>query len=161
MIIFDLKCIHDHGFEGWFKNIEEYECQVKDGMLTCPICDSGNVHKVPSAKIQASNLNHNLNHSDAKQALVRAFSANEAGSSYSSEITDTREAWLKKIGEYVEKHFDDVGTKFAEEAKRIHIGQSEVRNIKGTATSSEIMELNEEGITAISLPQIVDKKKLN
>jgi len=161
MIIYDLKCILDHSFEGWFKNIEEYELQVKDGLLTCPVCDSVHVHKIPSAKVFAASASKNPEQNKAKEASIKVEAAKNDHSFLPAEIHDNREAWLKKIGDYVEKHFDDVGASFADEAKRIHSGKTQPRNIMGTASLNEIRELHDEGIPALPLQRIVDKKKLN
>jgi hypothetical protein len=69
---------------------------------------------------------------------------------------------LKKLHEYIEQRFDNVGTQFAEEARKIHYGETEERNIYGQATGIEIKELREEGINAVPLPEKPgDKSKLN
>ena len=154
MIIFDLECDEKHNFEGWFKNTEEFNRQLNDGLLTCPVCNSKHIHKIPSAT--------NFIHSKPKKLVVEPAPEKQALSdSQSMAKAHADFAVLKKLTEFVEKNFDDVGEKFTDEAKRIHYGEAESRNIRGTASPEEVIELKEEGITALPLPTVVDKKKLN
>jgi hypothetical protein len=46
----------------------------------------------------------------------------------------------------------DVGEQFAEEARRIHYGETEARAIRGKASVEDARELIEEGIELIALP---------
>ncbi len=139
MIIYDLICAQGHGFEGWFDDAEEYEKQHRTGALTCPVCGSAEVHKVPSAS-----------HISLKRdAMVP------------DEQVRNREL-LKRVHEHVERNYEDVGAKFAEEARKMHYGEQEQRNIRGAATWSEFTELREEGIEVLPLPaKPVAKDKLN
>ncbi len=143
LIIYDLVCDTPHQFEGWFKNAEEYTTQLAAGLLSCPICGSIQVHKV----LSASHVN-----------ILANAEPGEAGPATGSESQDL----LKKLHEYVEQSFDNVGTQFAEEARKIHYGESEERNIYGQATNFEIKELRAEGINPIPLPpKPRDKSKLS
>jgi len=144
MIIFDLHCANDHRFEGWFKNAAEYENQLANEMIHCPICDTEQVAKLPSAS--HLNLGKAANQNpQAEQAIL----AQDAG------------AFLYKLHEHVKRNFEDVGDEFAAEAKRIHYGEVEERNIRGNATKDEVAELNDEGIMALPLPDLPDKDKMN
>ncbi len=136
MIIYDLVCAQGHSFEGWFDGADDYEKQHRKGILTCPVCGLVEVHKVPSA----SHLS--LKHPAA--------------------TTDEQGRMLKRMHEYVERNYENVGAKFVEEARKMHYGEREQRNICGAATWSEFKELREEGIEALPLPaRPVAKGKLN
>ena len=144
MIIYDLECGARHHFEGWFKNSDEFTEQQTNGMLICPICGSEQVRKIPSANI------------------TKGHSENVIAESHNDVEKAGRHQVLKMFHDYINKNFDDVGHKFAEEAKKMHYGEVEERNIRGTATSDEIKELKEEGVSAVQLPPApYDKDKLN
>ncbi len=53
---------------------------------------------------------------------------------------------------HVMAHTEDVGTQFAEEARKIHYGEKAERNIRGQATREETEALIEEGIEVVALP---------
>jgi len=143
MIIYDLVCDTQHRFEGWFKNTGEYATQLSGGLLSCPICGSTRVHKV----LSVSHVNTGVEVHLAETGLT---------------VEARPQELLKKLHEYIEQRFDNVGAQFAEEARKIHYGETEERNIYGQATGVEIRELREEGINAVPLPEKTgDKSKLN
>lgn len=148
MIIFDLQCVNDHRFEGWFKNTSEFESQLAKAMIHCPICGSEQVAKVPSA----SHL------SLGKAAPQQVIAPQNKAAPYTPQDAHV---FLRKLHEHVKQHFEDVGNEFASEAKRMHYGEIEERDIRGNATKEEVEELHEEGIAAFSLPDLPDKEKLN
>ena len=147
MIIFDLQCANAHCFEGWFKNTSEYENQLASSLVHCPICGTEQVVKLPSA----SHLNLGKTTDQATQVskTEQAILAQDAN------------AILYKLHEHVKQNFEDVGEGFAAEAKRMHYGEVEERNIRGNATKDEVVELNDEGIMVLPLPDLPDKDKLN
>lgn len=144
MIIYDLECGARHQFEGWFKSAEEFTEQQTNGLLSCPFCGSENIRKIPSAS-----------HIKSRSGDVSVGQTNE--------MAETgRHQQLKMFHDYINNQFDDVGSKFAEEAKKMFYGEAEERNIRGTATKDEIKELKEEGVPAVQLPPApYDKDKLN
>ena len=139
MIVFDLFCDHGHSFEGWFRNSEEYASQLASGFLSCPSCGSVIISKKPSA----SRLNL------GKRQLAQL-----------SSIQQDTQNLANKINEYIRTNFEDVGSQFSNQALKMHYGEIEERNIKGTATTQEANELKEEGVGFIPLPDI-SKKNLN
>ena len=141
MIVFDLVCEYDHEFEGWFKDAGDFISQQNTGLLTCPTCGTDNIVKVPSA----SHIN---------------FGKKEKQLSELANIQHDAARLASKITEYVSKNFEDVGADFAEVSKKMHYGIEDQRNIHGTATMDEAMELREEGIDFIPLPSS-KKDKLN
>lgn len=141
MILFDLKCRHDHVFEAWFKDSATYEEQAASRKIACPICGSRKVTKAPMAPRVAKN-----GESGGPPAEV-----NEAMSRYI--------AGIEEIRRHVEEHCEDVGDRFAEEARKIHYGEVEKRGIYGEATDAEATELADEGVEFHRLPMPPKPKK--
>ena len=129
MILFDLRCSEGHGFEAWFRDSRAYEEQVEDGAITCPICGHRKVEKALMAPAVSS--------SRAKIDPERAAAAFKL---------------LRKVQEHVERNFDHVGPRFAEEARKIHHGETDQRSIYGEATPAEAKELRDEGIEVGQIP---------
>ena len=65
----------------------------------------------------------------------------------------TSQAIIDKYHEIIKQNFEDVGPRFAEEARQIHQGKAEERPIHGTATAKETADLAEEGIPFVTLPK--------
>lgn len=147
MIIFDLQCVNAHRFEGWFKNASEYENQLASSMIQCPICGTEQVAKLPTAS--HLNLSKKEEHSPQSEQLEKAILSQDAN------------ALILKLHEHVKQNYEDVGDEFSAEAKRIHYGETEERNIRGNATKDEVAELNDEGIMTLAIPDLPDKDKLN
>ena len=147
MIIFDLQCANEHRFEGWFKNATEYENQLASAMIHCPLCGTDQVAKVPTAS--------HLSLGKAADTKPRKTQAEQVI------LSQEANALLYELHEHVKQNFEDVGDEFATEAKRMHYGKTEERNIRGNATKDEVEELNDEGIMAFPLPDLPDKDKLN
>ena len=137
MIAFDLFCSKGHKFECWFKDSSSFEEQKSSGLITCPICNDNRIEKAFSPFRIKKNSEKRRENVDAQQAY-RA---------------------LQVISDYIDKHFEDVGTDFYKEALKIHYGESEKKNIKGTATTEEEVILKEEGVQFFKVPII--KRMLN
>lgn len=134
MIVYDVKCAKEHVFEGWFRSSEDFEKQAKARKIACPACGSTKVGRAPMAP--AVKTTRELSNDEARQARTKA-----------------REM-LVKLREQVEKNADYVGTKFPEEARKIHYGETEQRSIYGEATSEEAQALQEEGVEFGVVPWI-------
>ncbi len=132
MILFQLKCIADHRFEAWFRDGAAYEAQAAEGVISCPVCGDTAVSKAP----MAPRISKGVGRSEAAAARARA------------EI-DQQVQSLKKT---VEENCDYVGDRFAEEARRIHYGETEARGIYGEATPAEAESLKEEGVAFQRIP---------
>ena len=134
MIAFDLKCSNGHTFEGWFEDSKAYESQKKKDLISCPVCDTTEVSKILStfAIKKGAPTHMNLPLSQAQMAEIG-----------------------KKIVDYVENNFDNVGCDFSKEALKIHYGVKEPRNIRGVSTPEEEKVLEQEGIDYIKLPMPV------
>jgi hypothetical protein len=134
MIAFDLFCSNGHKFECWFKDSASFEEQKEAGLLTCPVCEDNQIERVFSP-----------------------FAIKRGGEKV-KEGVDPHQA-LQLIHDYLEKHFEDVGADFYKEALKIHYGEKEKKNIKGTATTEEEVILREEGVQFFKIPII--KRMLN
>lgn len=58
------------------------------------------------------------------------------------------------------RNTENVGEKFAQEARRMHDGETEERAIRGTATPEEREELAQEGIAVMPIPDFLDDDRL-
>lgn len=129
MIAFDLFCSNGHKFECWFKDSASFEEQKSAGVINCPVCNDDQVEKAFSPFAIGKNGGKKREEIDPSQAL-------------------------QLVNDYIEKHFEDVGADFYKEALKIHYGETEKRNIKGTATTEEEVILKEEGVQFIKIPNI-------
>jgi hypothetical protein len=137
MKVLNLRCSHGHGFEGWFGSEDEFQDQLGRGLVECPLCADVQVTKMPSAP----RLNLGASHAApaAKQEVV------------STPEATLQAAWMQMV-RHVMANTEDVGEKFAEEARKIHYGESEERGIRGQASREETEALLEEGISVLPLP---------
>ncbi len=145
MIVYDLQCEFDHCFEGWFKDAGDFDKQLASGYLQCPVCNSANVIRVPSA----SRINLG-----SKQP--------ESGGNLQPAVNQYANQVMGKLQQYIQKNFDNVGDTFPSLARQMHYGEVEQRNIRGTATLQEAQSLLDEGIDLVRLPDDKpDKSHLN
>ena len=152
--VFDLQCDHGHVFEGWFGSHEDYDSQQARGLVTCPVCQSAVIEK----KLSAPRLN--VGHY-AEPAQPSASESREvvATSQNANQIAQMQALVLQQMRELV-SNTENVGERFAEEARRIHAGESDERPIRGIATREERESLADEGIAVVSLPDFLDVDRL-
>lgn len=143
MKVFNLQCEHGHGFEGWFGSEEDYRDQTERGLLTCPVCETRTIQRMPSAPRLSLGAG-------AEPAAVPPTEAMSARFD-TPEQQKVQELWIRAI-KHVLDSTEDVGSRFAEEARRIHYGEVEHRNIRGQTTPDEVQALNDEGVEVFSLP---------
>ncbi len=130
MIAYDLQCVNGHCFEGWFEDEQSYLDQKKQSLVSCPVCDDTGVCRIPST------------------FAIKSSPAAGKPQSLADEVATVG----RKVAEYVEKNFDNVGSEFAKEALKMHFGVTEPRNIRGTSTQEEEKTLKEEGIRFYKIP---------
>ncbi len=139
MIVFDMECPHGHIFEGWFDSPKSFEEQNSKNLVSCPYCDDTDIRRIlsPVAVKRSGTEIRNAPSPIDYQKLA------------------------KEVVNYIENNSEDVGSKFASEALKIHYGVGEKRNIRGTATSEEEKSLTKEGIDFFKfpLPKTPDDKK--
>ena len=155
MKVLDLRCAAGHTFEGWFASEDDYGSQRERGLLDCPVCGNAEVVRLPSAP--------RLNLSGARepapapaQAPARAGEAGAAPDAAAPAVDmalhgGAVQRFVEAVAEQL-KNTQDVGTRFAEEARRIHYGESEAKAIRGQATAQERDALADEGIEVFTLP---------
>ena len=142
MINYSLHCENGHEFDGWFRDSAAFDEQAAAGVIACPSCGSVKVQKALMAPAVATDKKGG----DAVSTLMPG-----------GEDTEARDM-LRKLREHVIANADDVGDKFAEEARRIHYKEAEERGIYGTATPDETRELRDAGIDVHPLPSLPDDK---
>ncbi|NMF89322.1 DUF1178 family protein [Aromatoleum petrolei] len=147
MIVLNLSCDHEHLFEGWFASSAAYDEQRERGLVSCPVCGSTTISRRPSAPY----VNRGAS---APVPVARSGSQVGAGTARApsaapdADVVAAAMAMLRRLG----RESEDVGGRFAEEARRIHHGESEARNIRGRATRDDVSELIDEGIVVLPLP---------
>jgi hypothetical protein len=148
MKVLDLRCGAGHGFEGWFASEDDYGSQRERGLLDCPVCGNAEVTRLPSAP------RLNLSGARAPEPAPAPVAARRRASSVhrNGRARQRRDArFVEAVAELL-KNTQDVGPRFAEEARRIHYGESEAKAIRGQATPEEREALADEGIEVFTLP---------
>ena len=135
MIVYELKCKNDHQFEGWFRDSAAYDVQRKARKVCCPVCGTAKVEKA----LMAPRLGKGTGDSERADEQARALSRKVL-------------AEVKQLRKQVEANCDYVGERFAEEARRIHYGETEQRGIYGEASDEETRALEDEDIKVARIP---------
>jgi hypothetical protein len=139
MITYLLKCNKKHEFESWFSESKEFEKLKKKNLISCIFCQSKKVDK----SIMSPNI-------VGKEKIVeKTFNYQE----FNKIKKD-----LLNIRKYVEKNFEFVGDKFPREVREIYYDNKKSKNVYGTATLEERLELEDEGIELASIPWVDNKK---
>lgn len=149
MIIYDLICDNNHQFEGWFQNASAFESQLEGKLVCCPKCDSHKVRRVPSA-VMISGHHSELNETSSVQS-------SPSGSTALMPVGAQAMAIYRQLIDAIAKQSEDVGTSFAEEARKIHYNEAPERPIRGEATVDECEALRDEGINVLQLPLLKDE----
>ena len=153
MKVYNLACPLDHRFEGWFASEEDCLAQQEKGILACPVCDSTEITRMPSAphigKSSSTELAAPKTESENLSGGVVALT----GSDHSQLEAQVQAAFLKGMRELMGRS-EDVGDSFADEARKIHYKESPERSIRGQTTLDEAEALREEGIDVLSMPMI-------
>ena len=135
MIVFDLKCEPaGHVFEAWFGSSSDFDDQQARGLVSCPICGAAKVAKAPMAPAVPKKGNSEVAPPADPQKLKEMMAA----------LATAQRELLSKS--------DWVGDRFADEARAIHLGESDARAIHGQATRNEVRDLIEEGVPVAPLP---------
>jgi hypothetical protein len=135
MKVLNLRCARDHRFEGWVASDDDWLRQREQQLVECPMCGDGAIERLPSAP-HIARLG-GAGEPASKQEVVRP--------------TEAQALWLRAVRHVIE-NTEDVGERFAEEARRIHYGEAESRGIRGQASSEDSAALAAEGIEVVPLP---------
>lgn len=126
MKVYNLCCAHAHSFEGWFSSEADFLAQSAQHLIACPLCADTGVERRPSApRLNLSGVQAPKD--DVSQKVQMAL----------QQVIDNTE---------------DVGSSFAEEARRIHYKEAPERSIRGVASEDQCAALVDEGINVLSLP---------
>jgi hypothetical protein len=150
MIIYDLSCDNSHRFEGWFQSADDFVSQQERHLVSCPQCDSHAVRRVPSAVAIGM---HRSEENGAQHSPTVASATSTAMMPAGTQVM----ALYRQLVQAMVNNCDDVGTSFAEEARKIHYNEAPERPIRGDATDEECEALSEEGIAILRLPSIKEE----
>ena len=153
MKVYNLACPLDHRFEGWFASEEDCLAQQDKGMLACPVCDSTEITRMPSAPHIAKSSSMELATPKADLSNPSGGVVALTGSDHSQLEAQVQAAFLKGMRELMGKS-EDVGEAFADEARKIHYKESPERSIRGQTTLDEAEALREEGIEVLAMPML-------
>lgn len=155
MIVFDLKCRKDHVFEAWFPDSASFAEQAEAGKVVCPVCGSKKVTKALMAPAVVTSRRGKAE--VAEPAPEGPQDAPQDNGATAAAVADSEKAgelrrMLKDLRDHVEKNCDYVGGEFAEEARKIHYGETDPRGIYGETSEAEAKDLQDEGIEVARVP---------
>ena len=161
MKVLDLQCAQQHVFEGWFGSETDFQDQLKRGLVQCPLCGDATIAKRLSApRLNLSGTREKSADGElsgpTSQQNLRENSREEAAPARQDLVAGPQvdpalaAAWMA-IAKRIIANTDDVGDKFAEEARKIHYGETKERSIRGKASADETQALLEEGIAVLPL----------
>ncbi len=150
MKVLDLQCAHHHVFEGWFGSEGDFQDQLSRGLVQCPLCSNAEVTK----RLSAPRLNFGRSTESNRRDIVDVSTKGDVTSASAdvAKIPSAEQAvaaaWMAMTRNIL-ANTQDVGDKFAEEARKIYYGETEERGIRGKATPDETQALLEEGIAVM------------
>jgi hypothetical protein len=160
MIRYALRCERDHAFESWFQSSSAYDSQVKRKLVTCPICNSTKVDKaIMAPRIVGKKGRGRATPPPEPVATAATPDVAQSGST-SLMMAQERElrTKLKELRDHIVKNADNVGERFANEARAMHYGDKEHRPIYGEASPDEAKSLIDEGIDVSPLPVLPEDR---
>ena len=153
MKVYNLACPLDHRFEGWFASEEDCLAQQDKGMLACPVCDSSEITRMPSAPHIAKSNSTDVTIAKTDSASLSGDVVALTGNDHSQLEAQVQAAFLKGMRDLMGRS-EDVGNTFAEEARKIHYKEAPERSIRGQTTLDEADALRDEGIEVMAVPFI-------
>lgn len=154
MKVLDLQCAHQHEFEGWFGSEDDFLSQLGRGLVTCPLCGDAHIQK----KLSAPRLNLRSGRDEAGAPTSNSSAVAMSNHAANPELAALQARMLKALREVV-ANSEDVGERFPDEARAMHSGAVEHRNIHGKTSPQEALALLEEGIEVIALPMLPGLKE--
>ena len=140
MIVYDLACVHGHRFEGWFGSGDDFAQQQARGLVRCPMCDVPQVERLPSARVAVPK--------SVPPTVPAQVPASVPGEQAVAGIPPELMAKLREVV----RNTENVGTRFPEEARKIHYEEVPARPIRGQASPEEAQALRDEGIDFAPIP---------
>ncbi len=165
MKVLNLQCSRQHSFEGWFASEGDFQDQLGRSLIECPLCADKRIQKLPSAprlnlgaypagQATSGSATKISPSSSITAALPQDGAASSSSRAAPESLPPALQADFLKALRHALKHTEDVGQGFADEARRMHYGETEARNIRGQASVRETVELLEEGIEVLPLPML-------
>ena len=160
MILYRLRCSKGHEFESWFKDSKTYERQEKKSLVGCAVCGDAKVTRALMAPRLGTKGNKKSTavttavEAPAPAPTAEQIQAQQQMAALATKMPKELREALVKVRTEIEKNCEHVGDKFAEEARKIHYGESDKRGIYGETTDKEAEELAEEGIEFGRLPWV-------
>ena len=159
MKVLNLLCAHQHSFEGWFASEDDFQLQLSRELVECPMCESKSIEKMPSAprlnfgaqQPRAAASDSDGGSGSSCEGLASPSTAVALTPTLPESVTTGQADFLKALRHLV-ANTEDVGRRFADEARGMHYGDIEKRSIRGQASPREAVELMEEGIEVMPLP---------
>lgn len=150
MIVYDVRCGTGHVFEAWFKSSAAFDELASAGLVTCPHCGDADVVKAP----MAPNISTHKADVPSAPAVKRPSSAAAAAKTavMGPAMAEHVQRFMAEVRSHVEENFDYVGKGFAEEARKIHYGETDPRPIYGEASPGEAAALKDEGVEFLEFP---------
>ncbi|MCP1199941.1 DUF1178 family protein [Notoacmeibacter sp. MSK16QG-6] len=146
MIHYALRCVDGHQFDGWFRSSSDFDAQKQRGLLSCPHCHTASVEKTLMAPAVRSPAEKTVAPADAPQPQSVGL------------VPDENQAqMLKQMAKMVREmkaDATDVGEKFAEEARRIHFGETDKKKIYGSAKAEDVKSLLDDGVPVLPIPDL-------
>ena len=167
MILYNLRCHKDHVFETWFRDSAAYDVQAEAGVIACPVCGSQKVAKAIMAphvtksagrgRSRAEDTPSSAGTDAGTPAARTAVSNAPVGGATTKAVREAEQSAkvrraLQELRRQVEESFDYVGPEFAEEARKIHYGETDERPIYGETSEEEAQALEEEGVSVSRIP---------
>jgi hypothetical protein len=157
MIRYALACAKGHAFESWFPSSAAYDKQAKRGLVTCPVCGDSKVEKAIMAPKLSGTKKRGKTSTPTTDAPAPNIATTAPVAMMAPQEHELRQK-LKELREHLTKNADYVGTKFPEEARKMHYGETDPRSIYGEASLKDAKELHDEGIELHPLPMLPDER---
>jgi hypothetical protein len=159
MIRYALICDEGHSYESWFATSSSFDMQAKRRLVSCPVCGSTRVEKqIMAPAVQGARKETEVASQETNVPETSAVepAPDESQSALSTEPSRKLRALVHALHEEVKTKTEDVGNRFALEARKIHYGDAQERGIRGTTTPQESAALSDEGISVHALPALPD-----
>lgn len=154
MIRYSLQCSEGHEFDGWFRSGADFEAQAERGFVACPACGS--------VKVARGLMTPAVRTSRKAAAEPAPAPAAPPSNAPAPVLVDPRRAALvaamKELKAKITSEADYVGEAFADEARKMHYGETETRGIWGEASGEDVRALIDEGIEVHPLPVLPDER---
>ncbi|MDE7546840.1 DUF1178 family protein [Acetobacter fabarum] len=156
MICYRLRCASDHVFEGWYKDSSTFVVLRQKNLLSCPECGTSRVDQAPMAPAIVGRASGRLPQCDPTPVTDMVAPAAPSAVQVPPGLSDVMRSALREVRRTIEENCENVGSRFADEALRIHYGEAPERGIYGEMSQTQREELEEEGVAFQNVPWVRD-----